>query len=204
MTPLQRRIVDLSYKHRLTHISSCLNTVGTLDTIYQMRAPDEPVCLGNSHAACALYVVLEKHGLCDAEEMIAKHGTHAGRDPEHGIWVSGGSLGQVETVAIGMALANRGRRVWLVTSDGACAEGSVWEAFHIAWDNRLDNLRVFVIANGYGGYREINLNTLHQRLQLALRTFRWVEPDPLYFPFLQGLDGHYAVLTEAQYNEMMR
>ena len=72
MNTLEKRCIELSYKHRLTHISSVLNTVNLLDSIYLLRVPSDPVVLGNSHAALALYVVLESRGLCDAEAMIKK------------------------------------------------------------------------------------------------------------------------------------
>lgn len=208
MNFLEKRIIELSFRHKLTHISSCLNTVNTLAAIYAERHPMDPVVLGNSHAALALYVVLESHDFCNAEEMIAKHGTHAGRDMEHGIWVSGGSLGQAETVAVGMAIAERNttpaRTVWLVTSDGALAEGSTYEAFRLASDLGLFNLNVHVIANGFGGYGAIDPYALKVRLH-SLRLpnhFTFVQPT-IDFPFLQGLAGHYTTINEAQYQEMM-
>ena len=111
LNPLEKRIVELSFQHKLTHVSSCLNVVNLLDWIYEQRGKDDPVVLDNSHAGLALYVVLEEHDLCDAEQMIEDHGTHAGRDPERGIWVSGGSLGQPATVAVGLAMADKNRKV---------------------------------------------------------------------------------------------
>ncbi len=125
MNDLEKRIIELSYRHQLTHVSSCLNCVNLIDWIYGQRKANDPFVLDNGHASLAHYVVLEKHGLCDAEEMVKKHGTHSSRDMEHGIWCSNGSLGQAATVAVGMALADKNRTVWLVTSDGACMEGTV-------------------------------------------------------------------------------
>jgi len=205
MNTLEKRCIELSYKHRLTHISSVLNTVNLLDSIYLLRVPSDPVVLGNSHAALALYVVLESRGLCDAEAMIKKHGTHAGRDMENGIWVSGGSLGQAETIAVGMALADRDRTVWLITSDGACAEGAIWEAFHMVSDQNLANLSIYVIANGFGGYRSIDIPVLEKRLLDALfPCWATLVKPTLKYPFLQGLAGHYLTLNEQQYQEMMQ
>lgn len=205
LNSLERRIIDLSFKHKLTHISSCLNTVNVLSMIYQKRGYYDPVVQDNAHAALALYVVLESHGLCDAEEMIHKHGTHQGRDMEHGIWVSGGSLGQAATVAVGMALADRKRTVWLVTSDGACSEGCIWESFRLASDLGLHNLRIHIIANGYGGYCEIDVEKLRLRLMYFHPLFiSFHEPTIKYPPFLQGLSGHYSQLSEEQYQEMIQ
>ena len=195
MNTLEKRIIELSYKHQLTHVSSCLNCVNLLDWIYNERKDDEPVCLDNSHAALALYVVLEKHEWCDAEEMIKLHGTHAGRDSEHGIWVSGGSLGQVATVAVGFALAERERRVWLVTSDGAAMEGCVTEALRFA-SKHCPNLIAHIVFNGYGAYGEISRNDLPQTAKIYY-------VDQIRYPsWLRALDGHYLVLTEAQRDEL--
>src|SRR6476646_1224569 len=151
MNDLEKRVIQLSFDHGLSHISSCLNCINLIDWIYEQRKPGDPFVLDNSHAALALYVVLEKHGLCDAGEMVEKHGTHAGRDPANGIWVSGGSLGQPLTVAVGLALADKDKTVWAVTSDGSCMEGATQEAIRIG-RKFCTNLNVFVIYNGFGAY----------------------------------------------------
>lgn len=202
MHKLERRVLDLSYKNKLSHIGSCLAAVGPIDDIYNAKEPDEPFVLGNSHAALALYTVLESRGMGDAQEMIDRMGTHAERDKN--IWASGGSLGQAETVAVGMALADRSKNVYLMTSDGACAEGSVWEALRIAAEQRLENLRVVVIANGYSANGRVDLEYLEQRLNafypvIMLRTNLYQYPD-----CLQGLAGHYTVLTDEQYKEAIK
>jgi transketolase N-terminal domain/subunit len=170
--------------------------VNLLDWIYVQRKEGDPVILGNSHAALALYVVLERNGLCDAEEMIHKHGTHAGRDMEHGIWVSGGSLGQPETVAVGMAMADHNRTVWLVTSDGSCMEGATWEALRMGqyWDNLL----VYIVFNGSGAYGKIRKPDLPEHA-----TIEYVHPTR-YPEWLRGLPGHYLKLSKEQYEELMK
>lgn len=196
MNELECRIIDLSFKHKLAHVSSCLNTVNLLDRIYAERSLDEPVVLCNSHAALALYVILEKHGFCDAEEMIERHGTHAGRDLEHGIYVSGGSLGQPSTVAVGLALADLTRNVWLVTSDGACMEGAVHEAMRIA-RKHCPNLKTFVVYNGRGAYGNIDGRDLPFEPEI-------IDVDEMRYPeWLRGIDGHYLTLTAEQRDELV-
>jgi transketolase N-terminal domain/subunit len=147
-------------------------------------------------------VVLEELGICNAEKMLKKHGIHSTRDPEHGIEVSGGSLGQAETLAVGLALADRSKNVYLITSDGACAEGSVWEALRIAGEQKLENLRVMVIANGYGAYGEINTDDLDKRLNYFYPTLV-VRVNLFQYPeWLNGLGGHYVILDEEKYKEI--
>lgn len=205
LNSLEKKVIELSYKNKLTHVSSCLNTVNVLDHIYKIRKDGDPVILANSHAALALYVVLESNGYCDAQEMIEKHGTHAGRDMEHGIWLSGGSLGQAETISLGYALANRDRTVWLVTSDGAIMEGSAWEAFRVASELNLMNLKIYLIANGLTAYRTINVDRMVKLLVAVL------DPIPLNvytpkmpFRWLEGLGGHYQIINSDQYVEAMK
>ncbi len=202
---LERRIIELSYAHKLSHISSCLNCVNLLDWIYDERKPDDPVILDNGHASLAHYVILEKHGLCDAEEMVKKHGVHSSRDTYHGIWVSNGSLGQAATVAVGMAMADKKRTVWLVTSDGACMEGCVCESFRFS--QGFINLKAFIVFNGLGAYGEIKRGQLpvfagHNRPNTWPQIYY---VDQLRYPeWLRGLAGHYIVLNEVQRDELLQ
>jgi len=198
MNVLEKRIIDISYRHQLTHVSSCLNTVNLLAGIYEQRKDDEPVILDNGHAGLALYVVLESKGLCDAEAMVRKHGVHPNRDMEHGIWCSSGSLGQADTVAVGMALADRNRLVWLVTSDGACMEGAYYEASRVS-NEHCYNLKIHIVFNGLGAYGETDERNIAHYENVHAYT---VNQD--YYPsWLRGLKGHYLKLTKEQYDELM-
>lgn len=187
-------MIELSYRHQLTHISSCLNCVNLIDTIYELKRITEPFILGN-HASLAHYVVLEKYGYCDAEEMLKRHGVHSTRDEEHGIWCSGGSLGQPETIAVGMAMADPSRKVWLVTTDGACMEGATMEALRVS--RNYPNLNIYTVFNGYGAYSKIALHEMDFRTSI-----HYVDQDN-YPKWLQGLEGHYLKLTKDQYEELM-
>lgn len=167
--------------------------------IYQRRQCDDPVILANGHAGLALYVTLEAEGLCDAEEMVEKHGVHPHRDMKHGIWCSSGSLGQAETVALGLALANKEREVWLVSSDGACMEGSVWETARIAYHS-APNLNAWIVYNGFGAYGTIKVTDLP--IQYGWRIY--AAQTEKYPEFLRGLDGHYVTLNQEQYDQLMK
>lgn len=197
MNTLEKRIIELSYRHQLTHVSSCLNCVNLIEWIYEQRKPDDPFVMDNGHAALAHYVVLEKHGMCDAEEMIKNHGTHASRDMEHGIWCSNGSLGQAATVAVGMALADKNRTVWLVTSDGSCMEGATREALRVG-QKHCPNLKIIIVFNGWGAYGEIK----HGDLPIEGKIY-YVDKSR-YPDWMLGLNGHYLKLTKENYDELMR
>ena len=200
---LKRRVIDLTYKYGLTHLSSCLNAVGVIDNIYKVKKDNEPFILSQGHAGLALYVVLEKYFFKDAEMLIKKHGTHPGRDMENKIWCSTGSLGQGITVAVGMALADRTRNVYVVISDGELAEGSVWEALKIAMDFKLENLRVTCISNGYSGFGKIEPDLLDIRLQYFYPTLMLKVNTFAYPDWVQGVAGHYVKMDEAKYKELL-
>lgn len=198
LNDLEKRVVELTYKNGLTHLSSCLNCVNLIDEIYSKKDDLDPFVMGIGHASLALYVVLEKYGWCDAEEMVKKHGVHASRDLGHGIWVSCGSLGQSETVAVGLALADPKRTVWLVTSDGSCAEGATNEAILFGKKN-CPNLNITVVFNGYGAYSKISWSELPTEHGVDLH---YVDQSR-YPEFLRGLNGHYLQLSLSQYDYLM-
>lgn len=203
MNKLEKRIIELSYKHGLTHLSSCLTSVNVIDKIYQVKKKTDPFILSNGHAFLALCVVLEKWEGKDAEKLWEKHGTHPNRDLEDGIYCSTGSLGMGITVAVGMALADRKNKVYVLMSDGECAEGAVWEALQVAAKERLENLNVAVVCNGYSAYGRVDVDDLDARLNafyptLCVRTNLFNLPE-----WIQGLNGHYLKLNKEQYKELI-
>ena len=202
MNKLEKRILELSHKLKLSHIGSCLATVNTLDRIYSIRKEDDPVILSNGHAGLALYVVLEKYFNYDAEELFKQHGVHPNRDMEHGIWASTGSLGHGIGIAVGYALADRTRTVYVTISDGEASEGSLWEALAIARKYELENLRVALIANGYSAYDKVDIDDLDIRINSFYPTLM-VKHNMFSYPeYLQGLQGHYHVLSDEEYKEV--
>lgn len=201
---LHKRILDISYKRKLTHISSCLQAVDIIDSIYGSMKPQDKFVLSQGHAFLALAVVLEKRRGLDAEKLSKEHGTHPNRNVKGGIWVSTGSLGQGLAIAVGMALADKSRDVYVVSSDGEMAEGMAWEALRVAGEQRLENLRVTVIANSYTGYGKCDVNLLDTRLQmfyptLVVRTNMFAYPD-----LLNGISGHYVTLDDKLYKEAIK
>lgn len=203
MTKLEKRVIDLSYKLGLSHIGSCLSVVNTLDQIYSIKKPHEPFVLSNGHTALALYCVLEKYEGKDAEELFHKHGVHPNRSVEDGIWASSGSLGHGIGIAVGYALADPQRLVYVTTSDGEMMEGSIWEALRIAGEQRLENLRVAIIANGWSAYQKtevewLDLVTQYFYPSMMIKTNLFEYPE-----FLQGQDGHYHVMSDEDYLEVL-
>ena len=114
--------------------------------------------LSKGHCAPALYSTLAQRGYFPVEELttLRKLGSHLQGHPcmQHtpGVDMSSGSLGQVISVAVGMALSaklsNDSYRTYTLLGDGEIAEGQVWEAAMFAGHKKLDNLVVIVDNNG--------------------------------------------------------
>jgi transketolase len=206
---LKKRILEISHKHQSSHIGSCLTCVDYIDEIYNAKDEDEPFILSNGHAGLALYVVLEKYHGLDAETLYIKHGVHPNRDKGDQIWCSTGSLGQGLPIALGMAKENRNKNVYCMTSDGEWAEGSMWESLRIASNLGIDNLWIFVNANGYGGNGSIDTERLEWQIAGFIKDncprVSFIKTDMNQYPaFLQGLKAHYAVLTDDQFTEVLK
>lgn len=207
---LKKRIIELSFKHHLSHIGSCLGSVDTIDEIYgKMNLETDRFILSAGHAGLALYVVLEKYLNVNAEELLVKHGIHPNRDVENGIWGSTGSLGHGLGMSLGMALANETGKVFCLASDGEMMEGSCFEALRIANELEPTNLKVWIVCNGYGAYGEIDTSSISDMCALfptlnviAVNTRKAIKP----FEVIEGLkeqSAHYHVLDEAQYNTLL-
>lgn len=113
--------------------------------------------LSKGHASPALYAVLAEKGFLPEEELDTFRAIdsrlqgHPKRQPELGIDMSTGSLGQGISVAAGMALAYKvsgtKARVYTLTGDGESEEGEVWEACMAAAHYQLDNLTIILDYN---------------------------------------------------------
>ena len=205
LTTLEERLVEISYKLKLSHLSAYFTAVDIIDKIYSVKKKDEPFILSQGHAFAALAVVLEKYEGKNAEELVTKYMTHPARCSMDGIDCSTGSLGQGITVAVGMALADRTKNVYVLTSDGEMAEGSCWEALRIAGEQKLENLRISVNANGWSAYNKVDVDLLDLRMQYFYPSLV-VKTNMFKFPeWMQGVDGHYQKIdSEERYEEVLK
>ena len=223
---LRRRILEISFKRKYSHLGSVLTSIDLIYSIYKIKKPEEKFILSNGHAALALYVVLESIGQIKNPKLTEKLRVHPDRNLKLGIHVSSGSLGHGLPIAVGIALAERKDNVYCMISDGECAEGSIWEALRIASEQKVHNLHLILNANGWGAYSPIaisplvrrfkafgytvlkidghNLNQINNALKSAQKTDKPVlilaKTIVEQFPFLKGQDAHYFVMGEEDYN----
>lgn len=195
---LKRRVIDISFKHKLSHLGSCLTALPIIYEIYKVKG-DAPFVLSSGHAGLALYVILEHFEGKDAEALFLVHGVHPNRDLENGIYCSTGSLGQGLPIALGMALANKDEQIYCLISDGECAEGSIWETLNVVKNYQVHNLHIYVNCNWYGAYSVISPYDLKYKLDAFAPNIRVRETSVEQLPFLHAQDAHYKVMDELDY-----
>ena len=203
MVALKKRIAVIAYKNKLGHLGSYFSSVDIIDEIYSKMNKDDIFILSSGHAALALYVCLEKYKGVNADMLFEKHGGHPHRDEENFIYCSTGSLGLGITVALGRAVANPNRKVHVLISDGECAEGSIWESLKTIVEQNITNIEVYVNVNGYAAYMEVDSVYLEQRLKAFLQSINIRHTSVEQFPFLKGLNAHYHVMNEENYQEAL-
>lgn len=162
---IRELILEHSYRAGVGHIGSNLSIADIIATLYSQflncADSDAKECdafiLSKGHAALALYAALYLYGDISRESLdtFCQDGTRLGVHPEYqlrGVEFSTGSLGMGLSYAVGMALAlrlqDRGRKVYVLLSDGECNEGSTWEGAMVAAHQGLDHLTALVDVNG--------------------------------------------------------
>ncbi len=214
----RERILELAYEAKTGHIGSCFSAVDIIGAVYDVKKDNEKFVLSSGHSAFALYSVLESRGIIENASGLPHH-------PErgNGIDCSTGSLGQGLPIACGMALADRRRNVYCLVSDGECGEGSIWETLRIGGEQKLDNLKVIVNANGYSAYDKLDVDLIPPRLKAfgwtvlnvdghntnelreamsektRVPTVVFANTNSDQLSVMKGIDAHYKVLGEAEY-----
>ncbi len=150
-----------------SHIGAALSVIDILATLYGGVADvaparvDDPgrdiVLVSKGHSASGVYAVLAHAGYfpldwLDDYYLDGSHlGGHVTAHGIPGVELSTGALGHALPFGVGRALADKidgsPRRVFVVLSDGECAEGSNWEGALLAAHHRLDHVSVIIDRN---------------------------------------------------------
>lgn len=170
---------------------------------------DDPVWEGRDrfllsigHYAIALYAALIEAGVLPEEE-IETYGADGSRLPMSGMAsytpgmeISGGSLGQGLSIAVGMGLGLRrkgsGAFVYNLLSDGELNEGATWEAAMSAAHWRLDNLIALVDVNNQQADGASSAVLGFEPLAARWEAFGW---------HAQRVDGHDIPALVAAFDE---
>ncbi len=115
--------------------------------------------LSKGHACLVYYSILKEIGYLSDQELLTFEKTesillgHPVKNLKKGIEFSTGSLGMGLSIANGIALSFKKKkvsnRIYIVMGDGELNEGSVWEAMMSCAHFELDNLNIIIDKNGY-------------------------------------------------------
>jgi len=173
-TKLDSRSIELRFKLlkiieqcRRGHIGSSLSLLEIIRVMYDdiirfdSSSPDWPdrdrFILSKGHGCLSLYMLLAEKGFFPESELykVCQYDALLGGHPEYGstpgIEASTGALGHGLPIGVGMALAakidRKDYRVFVLTGDGECQEGTIWEAAMCASKHKLSNLTVIIDYN---------------------------------------------------------
>jgi transketolase len=209
---LHDRLADCAYRIRRNavrmgevqgqgYIAQALDIADVLAVAYghalRYRADDpdwegrDRFLLSNGHYAIALYAALIEAGIIPEAELET-YGSDDSRLPMSGMAsytpgmeMSGGSLGQGLTIAVGrcLGLKRKGSHAFVYTlfSDGELDEGAVWEAILSASHWKLDNLIAIVDVNNQQADGPSGQVMAFEPLVDKLEAFGW---------FVQRIDGN--------------
>lgn len=151
------------------HPSTCCSAAEIMAALFfaEMRYdPGDPAnedndrfVLSKGHAAPVLYAAWAEAGIIGRDEVLDLRKLDSdleGHPTPRLPWVdvATGSLGQGLCAGVGIALNARriasDYRTYVLLGDGETAEGSVWEAAHVAAHEKLDSLCAITDVNGLG------------------------------------------------------
>lgn len=168
----------------LSDVLACLYfRVMNVDENDPQKEERDRLVLSKGHGGPALYAALAMRGFFPRSELktLNRPGTnlpsHCDRLRTRGVDMTTGSLGQGFSVAVGMALGARMKklpcRVYTIIGDGESQEGQIWEAAMLAGSRHLGNLIAFTDYNKMqiDGYVE-EINGLYP-LEDKWRAFGW-------------------------------
>ena len=193
---VREHIVNMCAGPEGGHLGGSMSLVEILTTLYfdvlrvdprNPAAPDRDILiLSKGHGAIALYAVLAERGYLSPCELKS-YGRPGSRLMGHpvpavpGVEMPTGSLGHGLALGNGFALAERGRRCFVILGDGELQEGSVWEAAMSASNLGLDNLAAVVDRNGLQITGATEDTVALEPLADRWRAFGWA---------VRELDGH--------------
>lgn len=165
---IRKGIVTAVHSAKSGHPGGSLSAADLFTWLYYKEMnidPEQPLkddrdrfVLSKGHVAPGYYSTLAHRGFFPVEDLKTLRHTgsylqgHPDRKHIPGVDMSGGSLGQGISAAVGMALSaklqKKDYRVYTLLGDGEIEEGQVWEAAMFAGHRKLDNLVVIVDNNG--------------------------------------------------------
>ncbi len=192
---------------KTSHIGSAFSMVDILTSLYfQYLKNDDKVIISKGHAGSGLYATLAEKWLLDKNELIdiycrngSRFGWHITYGSNSAVHASAGSLWHWLPIGCGFALANKNRKVYIITGDGEVNEGSNWESIMFAPYHQLSNVVWIIDKNSQQSFWKTK-DTLHiPELSKILQLFGWHVKDIDWHDF-DDLDRAFSSLSTTQPN----
>lgn len=197
----RKRIVKTAWSGKAGHITSALSMADILSVLYfggvlrhdPYQADWEErdrFILSKAHGGVGLYTILAMEGYIPMEALnhYCKPGQHLGDHSNlsvNGVENSGGSLGHGLGIAAGKALSAKLKQkdyiTYVLTGDGECQEGSIWESALFIGNKRLNNLVWIIDYNGLQANSRVEGTNGLQPLEDKLKAFGFMP---------KSVDGH--------------
>ena len=185
---MKRSIVNAATYAGEGHIASAFSIIDILWVLYDKIIDNNEIkkllperdyfVLSKGHGSLAIYAILVEKGLLEIDSLddFCQFNSILGGHPDCNkikyIEASTGSLGHGLPFAVGIALSNKiqkmNNNVYTIIGDGEANEGSVWEAFLLAAQYKLNNLYCIVDFN-HSTDRALDLGNLSDKL----KAFGW-------------------------------
>jgi len=198
---LRLRAVRMVAPHGFGYLGQVLSSAELMAVTFAegFRPGVDELVVSPGHYIIVAYAAGPELGLLD-EAQLESYGRDGsaleaiGTESSPVVSITGGSLGQGLSSALGLALAARlsGRseqRIFALVSDGELEEGQVWEAALFAGHHVLDNVVVLLDANDSQVDGPVSSITTLEPIAAKWESFGWSAFD---------VDGHdVAALSEA-------
>ena len=160
---IRKTIVEMLIEAKSGHTAGPLDMADIFTALYfhllkhNPQKPDwterDRLVLSNGHICPVLYATMAHAGYFPVAETLtlrkfkSRLQGHPHRDFLPSLETSSGPLGSGLSQAVGMALADKTKFIYCLTSDGELDCGNTWEAVMLAGKNKLNNLIVIVDRN---------------------------------------------------------
>jgi transketolase len=198
---LRLRAVRMVASHGFGYLGQVLSSAEMMAVVFSeaFRPGVDELVVSPGHYIIVAYAAGPELGLV-SEELLGTYGQDGsaleaiGTESSPVADITGGSLGQGLSSAVGLALAaqlrhDTARRVFALLSDGELEEGQVWEAAMFASHRGLGNLIVLLDANDSQVDGPVSSITTLEPIAQKWESFGWAAYD---------VDGHdVAALSDA-------
>ncbi len=186
---VRKTILKMIHRSKSSHVGSALSMVDILVSLYDgIMQKDDKLIVSKWHGGSALYATLAEAWYIDKNWLIENycqnwskfwwHVTY-GSVPE--VHATAWSLGHGLPIGCGFALANKARKVIVVTWDGELNEGSNWESAMFAYHHQLANLIWIIDKNQQQSFGATDDTLKIHNLSGILSSFWW---------HVQGINGN--------------